>query len=57
MAWIQDEYSKIYGHTSAVVTGKPIEVGGSHGRDEATGRGVAIVLQEYARHRGQALAG
>ena len=52
MAWIQDEYSKIYGYTSAVVTGKPIGNGGSQGREEATGRGVAIVLAEYASHRG-----
>jgi glutamate dehydrogenase (NAD(P)+) len=57
MAWIQDEYSKIYGHTSAVVTGKPIETGGSQGREEATGRGVAIVLAEYAKHVGDSLAG
>jgi glutamate dehydrogenase (NAD(P)+) len=57
MAWIQDEYSKIYGYTSAVVTGKPIETGGSQGREEATGRGVAIVLEEYARHVGDSLAG
>lgn len=57
MAWIQDEYSKIYGYTSAVVTGKPIETGGSQGREEATGRGVAIVLQEYAKHVGESLAG
>jgi glutamate dehydrogenase (NAD(P)+) len=57
MAWIQDEYSKIYGYTSAVVTGKPIETGGSQGREEATGRGVAIVLAEYAKHIGESLAG
>jgi glutamate dehydrogenase (NAD(P)+) len=57
MAWIQDEYSKIYGYTSAVVTGKPIEIGGSQGREEATGRGVAMVLQEYARHVGESLQG
>jgi glutamate dehydrogenase (NAD(P)+) len=57
MAWIQDEYSKIYGYTSAVVTGKPIGNGGSQGREEATGRGVAIVLAEYASHVGESLAG
>jgi glutamate dehydrogenase (NAD(P)+) len=57
MAWIQDEYSKIYGYTSAVVTGKPIETGGSQGREEATGRGVAIVLEQYARHVGESLQG
>ncbi len=57
MAWIQNEYSKIYGHTPAVVTGKPIVLGGSLGREEATGRGVSIVLQEYSRHHAIPLAG
>ena len=57
MAWIQSEYSKIYGHTPAVVTGKPIVLGGSEGREEATGRGVSIVLQEYSRHHAISLAG
>jgi glutamate dehydrogenase (NAD(P)+) len=57
MAWIQDEYSKIYGYTSGVVTGKPILIGGSQGREEATGAGVAVVMQEYARHRGESLGG
>jgi len=43
MAWIVDEYSKIYGQNSfAVVTGKPIVLGGSLGRVEATGRGVMV---------------
>jgi glutamate dehydrogenase (NAD(P)+) len=45
MAWIQNEYTKIYGHSPAVATGKPLEVGGSVGRDEATGRGLATVLR------------
>lgn len=44
MAWITDEYAKMYGHTPAVVTGKPIALGGSRGRDEATGRGLVTVL-------------
>ncbi|MDZ7778736.1 MAG: Glu/Leu/Phe/Val dehydrogenase dimerization domain-containing protein [Gemmatimonadota bacterium] len=43
MAWIVDEYSKFHGFTPAVVTGKPLEVGGSPGRNSATGRGVAAV--------------
>jgi len=51
MAWIQNEYSKIYGYTPAVVTGKPVATGGSQGREEATGCGVHIILQEYARAR------
>jgi len=55
MAWIQDEYSKIYGYSPAVVTGKPVETGGSLGRTEATGRGVSIVIEQYAQHRGDSL--
>lgn len=43
MAWLMDEYSKLVGHSSpAVVTGKPIVLGGSLGRVEATGRGVMV---------------
>ena len=53
MAWVMDTYSMHVGHTStAVVTGKPIEMGGSLGRREATGRGVMIVTRESARHLG-----
>ena len=53
MAWIMDTYSMHVGHTStAVVTGKPIEMGGSLGRREATGRGVMIVTREAATHLG-----
>ncbi|NUN69784.1 MAG: glutamate dehydrogenase [Bacteroidetes bacterium] len=52
MAWMMDEYSKAHGYSPAVVTGKPVELGGSYGRDEATGRGVCIALREAARaHR------
>jgi len=51
MAWVMDTYSMHVGHTvTAVVTGKPIELGGSVGRREATGRGVMIVTREAARH-------
>ncbi len=47
MAWIMDTYSMHVRHTeNAVVTGKPIELGGSHGRVEATGRGLMIVCDE-----------
>ena len=49
MAWIVDEYSKFEGFTPAVVTGKPLEVGGSPGRESATGRGVAVVAEQAAR--------
>ncbi|HEY7501115.1 MAG TPA: Glu/Leu/Phe/Val dehydrogenase [Vicinamibacterales bacterium] len=53
MAWVMDTYSMHVGHTStAVVTGKPIEMGGSLGRREATGRGVMIVTREAANHLG-----
>jgi len=47
MAWIMDTYSMLKGHTvPAVVTGKPIAIGGSEGRVEATGRGVVTVARE-----------
>jgi glutamate dehydrogenase (NAD(P)+) len=53
MAWIMDTYSMHVGHTeTAVVTGKPVEMGGSLGRREATGRGVMIVTREAAKHLG-----
>ena len=53
MAWVMDTYSMHVGHTStAVVTGKPVEMGGSLGRREATGRGVMIVTREAAKHVG-----
>src|SRR6187401_2477033 len=53
MAWVMDTYSMHVGHTeTAVVTGKPIELGGSLGRREATGRGVMIVVREAAKHLG-----
>ncbi|MGH2406314.1 MAG: Glu/Leu/Phe/Val family dehydrogenase [bacterium] len=50
MAWVMDTYSMHRGHTtSAVVTGKPVSIGGSVGRTEATGRGVMIAAREAAR--------
>jgi len=52
MAWILDEYSSRHGYTPAAVTGKPVSLGGSLGRDEATGRGVMYVMTEYARDFG-----
>ena len=58
MAWVMDTYSMHVGHTStAVVTGKPVEMGGSLGRREATGRGVMIVTREAARHLGLNIQG
>jgi glutamate dehydrogenase (NAD(P)+) len=56
MAWITDTVSMLQGKTVIdVVTGKPIPLGGSEGRKEATGRGVAIVTAELLKRRGQAL--
>ncbi|HSH46575.1 MAG TPA: Glu/Leu/Phe/Val dehydrogenase, partial [Longimicrobiales bacterium] len=53
MAWIMDTYSMHKRHTvTSVVTGKPIEMGGSAGRKEATGRGVKIVVREALRELG-----
>ena len=58
MAWVMDTYSMHVGHTAtAVVTGKPIEMGGSLGRREATGRGVMIVTLEAAKHVGLDIKG
>ena len=45
MAWIADEYAKFHGYSPAVVTGKPIELGGSFGRDAATGRGLLFAAE------------
>ncbi|HZI95067.1 MAG TPA: Glu/Leu/Phe/Val dehydrogenase dimerization domain-containing protein [Patescibacteria group bacterium] len=52
MAWMMDEYGRKHGHTPAVVTGKPVELGGSKGREAATGRGVAMVVAEAAPEHG-----
>ncbi len=58
MAWVMDTYSMQMRHTvTAVVTGKPIEMGGSMGRREATGRGCMIVTQEALRHLGLSSTG
>ncbi|MGE0822525.1 MAG: Glu/Leu/Phe/Val dehydrogenase [Candidatus Binatia bacterium] len=46
MAWVMDEYSRFYGFSPAVVTGKPVDLHGSLGREEATGRGVAFVTAD-----------
>ncbi|MCH7874811.1 MAG: glutamate dehydrogenase [Gemmatimonadetes bacterium] len=49
MAWLLDEYSKRSGYSPAVVTGKPISLGGSLGREEATGQGLRYCMEAYAR--------
>jgi glutamate dehydrogenase (NAD(P)+) len=58
MAWIMDTYSMGMGYSvPGVVTGKPVAIGGTLGRVEATGRGISYITQEAARYRGMALAG
>ena len=58
MAWIMDTYSMHARHTvTSVVTGKPLELGGSAGRREATGRGVLFVIREAASRLGMSLKG
>jgi glutamate dehydrogenase/leucine dehydrogenase len=52
MAWMYDEYSKLHGDSPGVITGKPIALGGSLGRDAATGRGALFCLDRVAQHRG-----
>jgi glutamate dehydrogenase (NAD(P)+) len=46
MSWILDQYGRKYGHTTQIVTGKPIALGGSQGRTEATGRGVIVTMEQ-----------
>jgi glutamate dehydrogenase (NAD(P)+) len=57
MAWIMDQYSKYHGHSPAVVTGKPLDLYGSRGREAATGRGVLYVTREILRDLGVAVRG
>ena len=56
MAWIMDEYSRHYGFSPGVVTGKPLHLFGSLGRDEATGRGIMYAVRAALRDRGQSLS-
>lgn len=48
MAWMMDQYGKLHGHTPAIVTGKPISLEGSYGREAATGRGCVFMFREAA---------
>src|SRR3954471_21291707 len=58
MAWLLDTYSMMVGHQElGVVTGKPVSVGGSVGREEATGRGVMNVLRKFLATKNKSLAG
>jgi glutamate dehydrogenase (NAD(P)+) len=56
MGWFFDQYSKRYGFSPAVVTGKPVELHGSLGREAATGRGCMIAIREVLAADGKALA-
>ncbi|KAL8135248.1 hypothetical protein AgCh_010058 [Apium graveolens] len=55
MAWILDEYSKFHGHSPAIVTGKPIDLGGSLGREAATGRGVVYATKALLDEHGKSI--
>lgn len=57
MGWFFDQYSKRFGFTPAVVTGKPVELHGSLGREAATGRGCMIAIREVLLAEGKTLAG
>ncbi|MEM0952051.1 MAG: Glu/Leu/Phe/Val dehydrogenase dimerization domain-containing protein [Cyanobacteria bacterium P01_H01_bin.74] len=57
MAWLMDEYGKKHGYSPAVVTGKPVELGGSLGRKEATGRGAFYLLEDYYKKASRSLNG
>jgi glutamate dehydrogenase (NAD(P)+) len=57
MAWIFDEYSQRYGFNPAVVTGKPVDLHGSYGRESATGRGVVFAISGVFEHDGRDLRG
>jgi glutamate dehydrogenase (NAD(P)+) len=50
MAWMMDAFSARHGYSPAIVTGKPLDLGGAPGREAATGRGVVYVLEAAARH-------
>jgi len=57
MAWIMDEYSRMHGYSPAVVTGKPLELQGSAGREAATGRGVVHVVEQALADAGRSIDG
>jgi glutamate dehydrogenase/leucine dehydrogenase len=57
MAWMMDEYSALHGHTPAIVTGKPVSLGGIAGRASAVGAGIAALMPAIAQERGMPLEG
>ena len=52
MAWMMDAFSATHGYSPAIVTGKPLDLGGAPGRDAATGRGCTYVLEAWCEHHG-----
>jgi glutamate dehydrogenase (NAD(P)+) len=52
MAWMMSAYAEENGYTPGVVTGKPLELGGSEGREQATGRGVSLMIKEVSKDLG-----
>jgi glutamate dehydrogenase (NAD(P)+) len=52
MAWMMDAFSASHGYSPAIVTGKPLDLGGAPGRDAATGRGCVFVLDAWCEHHG-----
>jgi glutamate dehydrogenase (NAD(P)+) len=57
MAWVMDEYSDRFGYSPAVVTGKPLSLGGAPGRESATGLGCVFILDEFLTANHRQLAG
>ncbi|MFN0053077.1 MAG: Glu/Leu/Phe/Val family dehydrogenase [Planctomycetales bacterium] len=57
MAWAVNQYEKFHGFSPACITGKPIELHGSEGREEATGRGVVLVTEALLKRQNKQLAG
>ena len=57
MAWMMDAYGQIHGYTPGIVTGKPVELGGSVGREQATGRGVVFAARSAAEDMGMDASG
>jgi glutamate dehydrogenase (NAD(P)+) len=57
MAWIMDQYSRYHGHSPAVVTGKPLDLYGSKGRETATGKGITLIVREVLRDVGLPVKG
>ena len=55
MGWAMAAYGRLNGHTPAIVTGKPLELGGSVGREDATGKGVVIITEQWAQQQGRDL--